>query len=502
MEKGNAGSGQDKKPAADRKRPAAWLDQFNNTVYFSEEDKTIYIHVDDGNEYESMQDLIDEYEKEYAATHEIHEVDPEELEAQRLGRIKAQKENMALMEELRRRYEGKIRFGHEEDDSPESDKKPLINVLSGATIRLGYGEGILDFLYADFSTPLLEKAATSITSGGEAKGYLPQDLRSEKEPGTERVSTKTQKIVEDFFSYALTFTNVKEAAYRSVYTAICPPVVADIRDEPKLRIRYRQELLNLQEKYKDLMEFCYDEDFYPEVLGRMMPHERYYLYRHIHHLPTTVERTEQVRFARNYMGHKKEMPYGMEHEELQARFDSMTSEVNETEKEFAEKFGIEPMRVHVFSNIPSFISIQYLFSTVEQILELEFTKMLEQNVRFRKCKRCGKYFIMKGNYDTNYCDRVDEGGTQTCQQIAAQENYKARIADNKAIPIYNKYYKRYAARVNVNQIKEKDFKAWRYQAITKRNECTDGKITPEELTEWMEASFPNRKPGKPKEEQE
>ena len=107
---------------------------------------------------------------------------------------------------------------------------------------------------------------------------------------------------------------------------------------------------------------------------------------------------------------------------------------------------------------------------------------------------------MKGNYDTNYCDRVAEGSTQTCQQLASQENYKARNADNKAIPIYSKYYKRYAARVRVNQIKEKDFNAWRYQAILKRDECSDGKITPEELTEWMEASFPNRKPRKPKEE--
>ena len=475
------------------------LDYFNNNVYFSEEDKTIYIHVDKSNEYEAMQDFIDEYEQKNVAAREKHEDDPEELEEQLLGRIENREENVAMMEKFRRRYKGKIQFGYKEDDSPESDKEPLINILSGATIRLGYGEGILDFLYADFNTPLEETVAVNISIQEEVKEYLAENPLPETEP--ERV-TVTQKILEDFLDYELTFASVKKAAYCSLYTAICPPLFTDNALDPELAMKYWQYILVLQEKYRDMMEFCYDEDFYPEVLGRMMPHERYFLYRHIHLMTTTVKRTEQLRFARNYMGHKKEMPYGMEHEELQARFNSMTSEVNEAEKEFAEKFGIEPMRVHVFSNIPSFISIQYLFSTVEQILELEFTKMLEQNVRFRKCKRCGRYFIMKGNYDTNYCDRVEEGGTQTCQQIAAQENYKARIADNKAIPIYNKYYKRYAARVKVNQIKEKDFKAWRYQAITKRDECTDGKITPEELTEWMEASFPNRKPGKLKEEQE
>ena len=80
------------------------------------------------------------------------------------------------------------------------------------------------------------------------------------------------------------------------------------------------------------------------------------------------------------------------------------------------------------------------------------------------------------------------------KEIAALENYKAKIADNKAIPIYNKYYKRYSARVKVRQIKEADFKKWKYQAMSKRDECTDGIITPEKFTERMENSFPNRKP--------
>ena len=128
------------------------------------------------------------------------------------------------------------------------------------------------------------------------------------------------------------------------------------------------------------------------------------------------------------------------------------------------------------------------------MLELEFTKMLEQDIRFRKCKRCGRYFIMKGKYDTNYCERIAEGETRTCQQLASAEKYKASIADNMAIPIYNKYYKRYAARVKVRQIKEEDFRKWKYKAIQKRDQCSDGLISVEELTEWMEASFPNRKP--------
>ena len=187
------------------------------------------------------------------------------------------------------------------------------------------------------------------------------------------------------------------------------------------------------------------------------------------------------------------MPYGMDPTEVATRMCAQP-QITPQFEEFAKKYDLEIDRVAFLSKVPSFICVQYSFSTLAEILELEFTKMLEFNVRFRKCKRCGKYFIMKGNYDTNYCDRIEDGETRTCKEIAAQENYKAKIADNKAIPIYNKYYKRYSARVKVRQIKEADFKKWKYQAMSKRDECTDGIITPEEFTEWMENSFPNRKP--------
>ena len=46
--------------------------------------------------------------------------------------------------------------------------------------------------------------------------------------------------------------------------------------------------------------------------------------------------------------------------------------------------------------------------------------------------------------------------------------------------------------MRVKQICEDDFKRWKYQAITKRDECSEGKITVEEYIDWMESSFSNR----------
>jgi hypothetical protein len=100
---------------------------------------------------------------------------------------------------------------------------------------------------------------------------------------------------------------------------------------------------------------------------------------------------------------------------------------------------------------------------------------------------------MKGNYDTNYCYRIAEGETKNCQDIMAMENYKKKMADNTAITIYNKYYKRYFARVKAHTILEDDFKKWKYEAIVKRDQCSDGIITNEEFIAWLDSCFPNRK---------
>lgn len=188
----------------------------------------------------------------------------------------------------------------------------------------------------------------------------------------------------------------------------------------------------------------------------------------------------------------KEMPFGMTTEQLCQRF-ADKPKVTEQHKELAEKYNMNAEDLAYRVTTPSFININYEVSSVMEMLELEFTKMLELNIRFRKCKRCGRYFIMKGNYDTNYCDRIAEGETKNCQDIMAMENYKKKIADNAAITIYNKYYKRYFARVKAHTILEDDFKKWKYEAIVKRDQCSDGEITNEEFTAWLDSCFPNRK---------
>lgn len=470
------------------------LDFYNNKVRFHPEKKTIDIAVDSWERDEYIDELIeaDEREKAKKFGRPYEEYEPTEKE------IEIEEEALKDCQEYYDKLNSKYNFCVSDLAGPFVNdtgkfENTMTNIMSDSNVKLNYGEGILDFIYADFLTPIKEEY--TIINLLERRG-AEQGFRNEPDKEQESDSAKLSEeewTLRRYYNFSSTFPMIDSIAYASLYSAIFPPLINDKRADKSNGIKwYGNYLLALQKEFLELIEFCYDEDFYPEVLGSLYPSERLHLYRHIHDMPTSFERKEEFKTSHNIMDGNK-MPYGATSEEIIKALKNLNFSPTDEQKEFAEKYGINTNTLLFTLQHHMFISARYVCSSIEDMLELELTKMLEQNVRFRKCKRCGKYFIMKGNYDTQYCDRVAEGETRTCQQLAALENYKAKIADNQAVHIYNKYYKRYAARVRVRQLKEDEFNRWRYQAITKRNECNDGKITPEEYIDWMEAYFPNRK---------
>ena len=481
----------------------ARFDYFVNSASFNTENKTIFIRVDASNEYVRRAEDIAEDENFQTNGHPRpnyrNQQEADELEEIRQEGIAENEKDFAA---LCSRYDiDRSNFDMHAEyfyrDHPEEKEEPLNNVLSGSYIRISSGEGILDFIYADFKPayqraikiPLLFSHFGEPTQEEQDEPVVANGSESHSE--SEKIYNQTQDIVQAYFRYMSTVFHVKDISYSSLYTAICPPVFTyDYETLNGLRWYYNY-LITLQKEYRELLEFCFDEEFYPEVLGRLHPAERYDLYRHLHKQPSYISREETFELNTDMMsGH--EMPYGLDADGMLNRLNTKIPN-DDIHREFAKRYGMTTDNLDFYLRYPRFMNIRYEFRSVADILELEFSKILEQNIRFRKCRRCGKYFIMKGNYDTRYCDRIAPGEKRKCQDIAAQENYKQKNAGNEALPIYSKYYKRYAARVRVNQIKEADFKKWKYAALTKRDECSDGKITIEEFIEWLEASFPNRK---------
>lgn len=357
-------------------------------------------------------------------------------------------------------------------DSEESEiEVSRLVPLSGGSVDFPLGEGLLNFLYADFEA---EYNSDQVT------------FEEEHEISTIPFESETEQQVFDHLCLAETVKHFRPVLHSSLYTMLFPPFLKK-RTKKELSA-YLAYLKALQTRLMELITFVFDEEYSPSVLKRLSANQRYALY-----------------CRANHYNARYEYPYIFDYPELSvnplanyfspAQFIDPENEEYENDelRDFCVEHNILQEDLETISVLPCEPLTRFQCSSIEDMLMFELWEMLTKSVRFRKCKRCGRYFIMKGNYDTNYCDRVAEGETRNCQELAAQENYKKKMADNAAIPLYQKYYKRYAARVRVRQIKEPDFKKWKYQAMTKRDECTDGKITLTEFEAWLEASFPNRK---------
>lgn len=134
----------------------------------------------------------------------------------------------------------------------------------------------------------------------------------------------------------MTFHEIKDIAFASLYTAICPPNFTDRSFDKIKKLKwYLSYLLWLQDVYKEMIEFCYDEYFYPEILGSLYPSERLKLYRTIHDLPFRFDRTEELTIS-NRMG-GKEMPYGMPINEILDRIKAMSGRTHRSRKTICRK---------------------------------------------------------------------------------------------------------------------------------------------------------------------
>lgn len=343
--------------------------------------------------------------------------------------------------------------------NPDIEPQPKNNPLSGSKVTLLLGEALFEFVYADFDS-LYEEVKVCLCL------YKDIDLPN--------ADNEVQEMINRYRTYRNYKWLINHLAFGSTASALFPPAITQDADLAAAMLDYYKYLITLQKEYRDILEFCFETKYYSEVLSDMTPSARYYLYRKINNMPPFVEFNEEQRLI---MGDKK----------AQADYDFSAF------ADFAQEHGIDTTTLIYFHNFNHNPVLRYRCESLHEFLELELSKLIEYDVKLKCCERCGQWFTYKGNYDARYCNRIHLGELRSCRDLAAEENYKLKMEKNEALPIYRKYYRRYYARVKVNQIKEADFKRWKYEALVKRDECSAGNITPEEYIDWLEDCFPNRK---------
>ena len=296
------------------------------------------------------------------------------------------------------------------------------NALSGARVKIPLGQGLLDFCYFDEKknmsslmviTLLMDDDATKIITG------------KERAPITVRDSEEYHEILLHQLMQTL---SASDFFYSSLYTAAFPPCFLKANDK-SVRF-YLNYLKILKQEFLDKIEFCFDEDYYPEVLGTMSPVERFRFYCRIKNIPDFFRSREEFSVVDDLSGDN--LPNWL--------YGKFKIKPSEQFSDFCDKYGLN--KDEVYNPKPQRTVKRTEVRSIFDMLNYEFGRMLESDIKIRKCKNCGKYFVLKGNYNTDFCDRLVEGSVRTCQAIGAEKVYKEKIATEESWKLYNKYYKR------------------------------------------------------------
>lgn len=469
------------------------LSVLSNRATFNIDDKRVELWVDYDDEYFStykgFSALGDDFEQYFQ--HHRNEI-------VKIQRLISDTEDYEKVYEARQKLNaasGKIEFEFIDEndikdvhyrgvDNPEI--YPRINIFCKSTINLDLSEGLFDFIYADFDTPLsyLLNIYESISDD--------EIFQTENH----KIYNKSHKNAVLSLDYAKTVAMLKPLLYASVYSGICPPRFDFDKDFIEQLKWFGNYLIRLQKEYIDKIQFCFDDDYYPEMFQYALPSARYFLYRRVNGLPHRTERKEEMYFGFTQNSNGKKIYRNREY----LRHARGLKDLKIDDYEFLKDTGLDLEDVFDILYFSLNAKETYMFGSVDEILELEFTKMLCSGIKLKKCKRCGKYFRVKGKYfrvkgkyPTECCSRIAEGEGRLCREIASAEKNKAKTADNQALHIYNKYYKRYMARVKVKQLKEEKFLDWQYESLSMRDACEREAITVEEYIDFNESFFPNRK---------
>ena len=99
------------------------------------------------------------------------------------------------------------------------------------------------------------------------------------------------------------------------------------------------------------------------------------------------------------------------------------------------------------------------FTRLLDFLYTDFFKGIMKSCVPKRCKLCGRYFLLEKGFHFEYCDGVFEGG-QTCREIGAARSFKEKTESNNVWKLHQRAYKKYYARVLKKTMSKPEFTAW------------------------------------------
>jgi len=136
----------------------------------------------------------------------------------------------------------------------------------------------------------------------------------------------------------------------------------------------------------------------------------------------------------------------------------------------------------------------FLLYTLEEMLYFEFCHMLNNGIAMRVCRNCNRLYLVKGNYDTKYCNRVNDKGI-SCSSRGAKKHFMNNLDKDKYLKEYDRAYQRLYAKLTRKTMSGADFDKWTKTAAESRKKYKAGEISGEQLLGYLEfPQIPNKKP--------
>jgi len=134
-----------------------------------------------------------------------------------------------------------------------------------------------------------------------------------------------------------------------------------------------------------------------------------------------------------------------------------------------------------------------MLETIDDMMRFELVQMILHDVQYKHCQCCEKLFIPDGRSDSRYCDRVMPGQERPCNKVGA---HLVALKKRKKDPIllaHRKAYDRLTNRVEMEYMRKEDFDIWKEEALQKRNDCRDGKLSFDEFVKWIDKTSRQRR---------
>lgn len=128
----------------------------------------------------------------------------------------------------------------------------------------------------------------------------------------------------------------------------------------------------------------------------------------------------------------------------------------------------------------------YDFISLPQYVYHEFMNLVRANLYLRRCKNCGKYFVIYGERILEYCNNIPPDSTKPCSAIGPSKLYNQKVKQDPILEVYTRAYKKYMARKRSGNISEKEFKAWTIKSRRLREAAYKMKISPEVFAGWLQ----------------